>query len=234
MTQRSLSCSSFFPSFPNTSGKAMPTCPCCAPWGNMEPCLVFRTFCCLMNTSLMTCTSCLCQIAWVPLTSICRRHWTSMSFSTRLPGDARSCGTRGPTGQVRDTASTARAWVLDIPTGHEEFVQAELQATNEKHRSLVERIFLVQDLQSAPPFLRQHTRHVLPPRKSHQPRQSSLEPPTMLPRGRVSRASCASLHDLRRRMFGPDCHSRWVGVVCGAPPERGSWHTGPDGPTVSG
>ena len=37
----------------------------------------------------------------------------------------------------------------DIPIGHEEFVQAELRATTEKHQTLVERIPLVQDTQSA-------------------------------------------------------------------------------------
>ena len=39
--------------------------------------------------------------------------------------------------------------VLGILIGHEEFVQAELRATTEKHQTLVERIPLVQDLQSA-------------------------------------------------------------------------------------
>ena len=39
--------------------------------------------------------------------------------------------------------------VLGIPIGHEEFVQAELRATTVKHQTLVERIPLVQDLQSA-------------------------------------------------------------------------------------
>ena len=39
--------------------------------------------------------------------------------------------------------------VLGLPIGHEEFVQAELRATTEKHKTLVERVPLVQDLQSA-------------------------------------------------------------------------------------
>ena len=39
--------------------------------------------------------------------------------------------------------------VLGIPVGHEEFVQAELRATTVKHQTLVERVPLVEDLQSA-------------------------------------------------------------------------------------
>ena len=38
----------------------------------------------------------------------------------------------------------------------------------------------------------------------------------------VSRDSWASLVVQRRSMIVPVCHSRWVGVDCGAPPERGS------------
>ena len=60
-----------------------------------------------------------------------------------------------------DPQSQARIWrgaglpsqqgirVLGIPIGHEEYVQAELRATTEKHSILLNRIPLVQDLQSA-------------------------------------------------------------------------------------
>ena len=51
-------------------------------------------------------------------------------------------------GEVRDPAQQG-VRVLGIPIGHVEFVQAELRATTVKHQTLVERIPLVQDLQSA-------------------------------------------------------------------------------------
>ena len=60
-----------------------------------------------------------------------------------------------------DPQSQARIWrgaglpsqqgirVLGIPIGHEEYLHAELRATTEKHSILLDRIPLVQDLQSA-------------------------------------------------------------------------------------
>ena len=39
--------------------------------------------------------------------------------------------------------------VLGIPVGHDDFVQAQLQSTTEKHRTLFERLQSVQDPQSA-------------------------------------------------------------------------------------
>ena len=80
-----------------------------------------------------------------------------------------------------DPQSQARIWrgaglpsqqgirVLGIPIGHKEYVQAELRATTEKHSILLNRIPLVQDLQSAwllLLFYANHTCHVFPSRDS--------------------------------------------------------------------
>ena len=65
-------------------------------------------------------------------------------------------------------------------------------------------------------------------------RQSSLQPHMILARGSVSPDSWASLVGQTRSMIGPVCHTIWVGVDCGAPPERGSLLLEPAGPTVSG
>ena len=106
-----------------------------------------------------------------------------------------------------------RVRVLD-PIGHEEFVQAEFRATTEKHRLLVERIPLVQDLQNAWLLLL----FCANTRATH-----SLcgVPPV--------RDSWASLIGQTRSMIGPVCHSRWVGADCGAPPECVSLLLGPTG-----
>ena len=201
--------------------------------------------------TLMTCPSCACQIALGP---IYKHLQEALDQNARIQlgvGKIQVWNRGGhfPPGcqEMQEAAARvdpqARVWrggeqgvrVLSIPIGHEEFVHAELRATTEKHRSLVERISLVRDLQSAWLLLLfcANTR-VTYSAESCQLRHSSLQPLTMLPHGSVSRSFWGSLVvHRRRRMIVPVCHSRGVGAVCEAPPERGSQHTRPAGPPRS-
>ena len=194
----------------------------------MEPCFAFRTFCCPTNTSsptLMTCTSCACQVSRVT----CKRHWISKPAPKYTWGKLR-CGVaplyfapgcpemQGAAARVDPGQRLARRGTTD-------FVQAELRATTEKHRSLVERIPLVRGLQSA---------WLLVLFCANEYATYSAETEQFAAAHDVATWQCftqllgisGEAHDWVRV-----CHSRWVGAVCGGPPERGSQ---PTGPTVSG
>ena len=124
---------------------------------------------------------------------------------------------------------------LGIPIGHEEYVQAELRATTEKHSILLDRFLWSRTFRvlgcsscSARTYVPR-----IPFARFHLQKLNSSHSHTTLPRGGVSRDSWASQVSERRRT-GPVCHSRWEDVVCGAPLEFGSQPTGLVGQTVSG
>ena len=186
----------------------MHSCPCCTPLGNLEPSFLCRIFCCLTNTLSpiwTTSTWCVCQIAWVRSSSIWCGHFPPachqmQEAAARADPQARVWRGEGPPAQqgVR---------VLGIPIGHEEFVQP----TTEKHKTLVERIPSVQDLQST--WLLSSSAPTPMPRTPFAESPPAETQHTRCCHVAVSHDSWASLVGHRRSMIGPVCHSRLGG--CG-------------------
>ena len=164
-----------------------------------------------------------CQIAWVRFSSIFRRLLISMpafKFTWNRGGHY-------PLACQQMQEAAARAGEVRDPLHNKVFVcwasQSAMRSLfrpsfgTEKHQTLVERIPLVQDLQSA--------------WASRKLRQSSLQPHMIYTWQCFTRLLGISG---RSDEIHAVCHSIWVGADCGPPPGRGSLLIGPAGLTVSG